>query len=121
MSAFVLDHFMVPPGGAFYYVQPETGCRIEAGDYQTWMETIAKHRAANGIEFEPLWKLHVEEWLCHDLHTKGKQWCRVQGLGDIIAHGLRPIAHAADQYLGTNLANCNGCSNRQRTMNKINL
>lgn len=118
MASFVLDTSQVPPGGQFYYVQPETGCRLEAGDYNSWMEAIAKHRNGNGIELEPLWKLHVEEWLCHDLHSKGMDWCRINGKGDVVAYGLRPIAHLADQYLGTHLATCKSCHNRQQTWNK---
>ena len=119
MAKFVLDHSMVPPGGFFYYVQPETGARIEAQDYNSWVETIERHRVANGIALEPLWKLHIEEWLCHDLHTKGKDWCRINGTGDVIAYGLRPLAHLADQYLGTHLATCKGCHQRQQQLNKL--
>lgn len=119
MASFVLDHFMVPPGGSFYYVQSETGARIEGFDYASWVEAIEKHRIANNLEIEPLWKLHVEEWLCHDLKTKGKDWCRVNGVGDIVAYKLRPLVHLSDQYLGTNLATCRSCRNRQQQMNQL--
>lgn len=118
MAAFVLDHSTVPPGGVFYYVQQETGARIEGYNYESWMESIQKHREANGLELENLWKLHVEEWMCHDFKMRGIDWCRISGIGDVIAYGLRPLAHAADQYLGTNLASCSGCSNRQKQLNK---
>lgn len=117
MAHFVLDHTIVPPGGCFYYVQAETGARLEAGDYNSLIDAIEKHRKANGLEIEPLWKLHVEEWLCHDLKTRGIDWCRINGVGDVIAYGLRPLAHFSDQYLGTNLANCKGCHNRQQQLN----
>lgn len=119
MAKFVLDHSTVPPGGSFYYVQPETGARIEAGDCETWFVAIEKHRQGNGIELEHLWRLHVEEWLCHDLKERGIDWCRIQGTGDVIAYGLRPIAHFADQYLGTHLALCRGCANRQQQLNRL--
>lgn len=119
MSNFVLDHSMVPPGGCFYYVQSETKARIEAGDYDSWMRAIEQHRIANKLELENLWKLHVEEWLCHDLKTKGKDWCRINGLGDVIAYGLHPIAHFVDQRFGTNLATCKSCSNRRHQLNKL--
>lgn len=118
MASFVLDHFTVPPGGCFYYVEPKTGARIEGGDYAAWTDAIEKHRKANGIELEPMWKLHIEEWLCYDLASKGKDWCRINGAGDMIAYGLRPLAHLSDQYLGTKLASCGGCAQRQQSMNK---
>ena len=117
VAAFVLDHSIVPPGGCFYYVQPETKARIEGYTYESWMESIRKHREGNGIELEPLWKLHVEEWMCHDFKARGIDWCRIKGAGDVLAYGLRPLAHAADQYLGTNLATCKGCSNTKHRMN----
>ncbi len=119
MARFLLDHTVVPPGGNFYYVQPETGARIEAGDVNTLFNAIERHRKANAIELELNWRLHVEEWLCHDLKTKGIDWCRVNGAGDIIAYGLRPLAHVADQYLGTHLASCKGCHQRQHYLNKL--
>ena len=119
MAKFLLDHTVVPPGGNFYYVQPESGARIEAPNVNDWFTAIEKHRTANGYELEPLWRLHIEEWLCHDLKTRGIDWCRIQGTGDIVAYGLRPLVHAADQYLGTNLANCKGCSGRQHFLNKL--
>jgi hypothetical protein len=118
MSKFILSHSEVPPGGMFYYVQPETNCRIEGGDYDSWINAVELHRKANQIELEPLWKLHVEEWLCHNLHAQGKPWCRIQGLGDVIAYGLKPITYLADQYLGTNISSCKGCANRQQQWNK---
>ena len=118
MSNFVLNHTEVPPGGSFYYVQPETNARIEGTNYEAWMSSIEKHRIGNRIELEPMWKLHVEEWLCHDLKSKGIDWCRIVGTGDIVAWGLRPIAHLADQYLGTHLATCKTCSKRQDYLNK---
>lgn len=119
MASFVLDHYTVPPGGVFYYIQSGTGSRIEGGDYVAWMEAIEKHRIANGIPLEPMWKFNVETWLCQDLASKGKDWCRINGVGDAVAYLARPIAHAVDHVLGTNLANCGGCARRQQQLNKL--
>lgn len=115
--AFVLNHFTLPPGGKFYYVQPETNARLEGHSYKAWMDVIEKHRKANGLLLEVGWMFNVEQWLCRDLKNKGINWCQVKGLGDGVAWALRPVASLSDQYLGTKLHECKSCQKRQDQLN----
>ena len=40
------------------------------------------------------------------------------GLGDIVSIAAKPVAAAIDSILGTDLANCQGCADRQIALNK---
>ena len=42
-----------------------------------------------------------------------------RGFGDRVARVLKPIARFVDSLLGTNLARCAGCVQRQELLNKL--
>ena len=41
------------------------------------------------------------------------------GLGDRVAAALKPLVEWADAALGTDLANCGGCAERQAALNEL--
>ena len=43
----------------------------------------------------------------------------VRGLGDAVAMVAKPIARALDHFFGTKLADCQGCFERQKTLNQV--
>lgn len=48
-------------------------------------------------------------------------WPALMGLGDAVAIVAQPVAHTIDKVLGTDVANCAGCGERQDTWNKVKL
>jgi hypothetical protein len=46
-----------------------------------------------------------------------QRWVIATGLGDVIAAIAQPIAQEIDASVGTNVAGCGGCSQRQEAVN----
>lgn len=42
---------------------------------------------------------------------------RIEGMGDVVALGAKPIARAIDRMLGTDLTNCQECEERRKEWN----
>ena len=54
-----------------------------------------------------------------DLQQQPPEPRQVRGAGDLVARVFKPIAKALDRTLGTRLADCKSCEERQAWANKI--
>tara|TARA_R110002020_G_scaffold13719_2_gene49158 strand:+ start:130 stop:726 length:597 start_codon:yes stop_codon:yes gene_type:complete len=60
----IKDKGLVPTGGLFKYLQPESGLTLVASSWNALIDKVRKHRIANGYDVPLTFKTDVEEGLC---------------------------------------------------------
>jgi len=60
----IKDKEQVPAGGAFRYVQPESGLEIREGSWRNLVNAVRKHRQANGYAVPVDYEWEIEEGFC---------------------------------------------------------
>jgi hypothetical protein len=58
---------LVPPGGRYFYIVPETGVRIEGLSLLHWYNNIVKHYRENDLKVPADYKAVARDYLCRHL------------------------------------------------------
>jgi len=61
----------VPPGGAYFYTQKETGVTLNHSNLPTLIKFIIKHREINKINVDATIDFEIEQSVCEDLVSRG--------------------------------------------------
>lgn len=59
-----------PPGGVYFYRDPDTKALLTAGTMDALIEAVTAHRRTNQLALSPTLGADIEDWLCQQLSPK---------------------------------------------------
>jgi len=102
-------------GQGFIYVHTQTGATFQAITVPLLRDKVDAYVKANGFvlnneEFEDNICRNTPNCVCTEA---------IRGLGDIVHVVLNPISKVIDNMTGSNLQGCDGCAQRQASLNTL--